>query len=327
MLFTCVALLAAAAAPPAPLDQARSEMAALRYDKAETALRAGLSADGNDRATLLALLSLTGEVKAIVGKADESTAAFKELLYLAPDTAPSASWSPKVSSRFTEAKAWLAAAAPLSVEPADPISANGQVQAVVLEVHDAALKLATQVRLNVNGTPTTVAVPADGKIVAPITPATEVKYWAELLGPAGATLLALGAPTAPLMAKAAPGVPLSLKADAAPADHSALRPYSYAVAGAGVALLAGSTSFALGASSDRSKLANAAKDANGRVTGLSQQDAFSLYSEGNSRASTAVFLGATGAAVLAAGVGLWIYSRPVAVVPTPSGVAVAGRFP
>ena len=326
MLFTCVALLVAAAAPPAPLDQARAEMAALHYDKAEEALRTGLAANGNDRATLLALLSLTGEVKAIVGKADESTAAFKELLYLAPDTAPSPSWSPKVSSRFTEAKAWLAAAAPLSVDPADPVSANGQVQAVVLQVHDAALKLATQVRLNVNGTPTTVAVSADGKVLAPIAPAAEVKYWAEVLGPSGATLLAVGAPGAPLLAHAAPGVPLSVKTEA-PADHSALRPYSYAVAGAGVALLAGSTYFALGAGSDRSKLANAATDGAGHVTGLSQQDAFALYSEGNSRASTAVFLGATGAAVLAAGVGLWIYSRPVAVVPTPSGVAVAGRFP
>ena len=326
MLIASVALLVMSAAAPAPLDQARTEVASLRYDKAEAALSSGLSAPGNDRTTLLALLELTGEVKAIVGKNDESTAAFKELLYLAPDTTPNSSWSPKVSSRFTEAKAWLAAGAPLSVEAADPMAANGQVKAVVLVIHDAALKLATQVRLNANGTSSTVPVPADGKVIAPITPGTQVKYWADVLGPSGATLISIGAPTAMLVAQAPASAPLALTAEA-PVDHSGLRPYSYAVGGAGVALLAGSAYFALGAGSDRSKLANATKDASGRVTGLSQADAFSLYSEGNSRASTAVFLGATGAAVLAAGVGLWIYSRPVAVVPTPSGVAVAGRFP
>lgn len=325
MLAATLALVLVAAPAADPnLLAARAQIAALQYDKAEASLAKVLATPRLDLAVRLEGLQLQGEVKAFVGKAEESTRAFEELLYLQPGAAPDPNWSPKVSDRFKEAQAWLQQNPPLSAEPGAPRVEHGKVVAVSLQLHDGQ-KRVKSVTVVVGTRAQSLPAPADGKLVAPVPPAPEVTWWAQLLADDGAVLARVGTPEKPIVAQA-PAPALELSA-APPAPSSGLRTAGYAVGAAGVASVIGGGIFATLASSDRSTLRGVARDGQGRITGLSQVDYASLYDRANSRATTALILGGLGAAAIAGGAALWIAGRPVTVTPTAHGAAVVGSLP
>lgn len=327
MLTAALVLAALAAAPAADpnLAKARAEIANLHYDKADAALAQTLATPKLDRATRLQALQLQGEVKAFMGKGAESTQAFEQLLYLEPSAAADPNWSPKVSDRFNEAKAWAGQHPALSAEPGPPLADKGQVKAVTLLVHDEGLHLAKSARITAAGKSAVVPVPEDGKVVAPVTPAPEVPWTAELLSADDSPLLTLGDEAKPLVSTAP--APVVMATAEAPSSNGNLRTAGYVAGGVGAACLVGSAVMASMASSDRSTLRDATRDSSGRITSLGQAQYTDLYNRSNSRMTTAAVLGGVGAVALASGVALWFYGKPVAVTPTANGAAVVGSLP
>jgi hypothetical protein len=180
------------------------------------------------------------------------------------------------------------------------------------------------VRVTAAGKSDVVPVPADGKVIAPVAPAPEVPWFAEVLDANEGVLATAGSAATPLVAQA-PAAPELSVASTGPSPN--LRTAGYAVGAAGGACLIGSAIFASMASSDRGTLRDATKDSSGRINSISQQEYTDLYNRSNTRATTAVVLGGVGVAALATGVALWIYGKPVGVAPTGNGAAVVGSLP
>jgi hypothetical protein len=337
----CVALPAAAA--PDELKRAEHLFEQLKYPAAVEALDAARAAWGNDRPTLLRIVELQAVCAGLLNHPARAARLFESLLALDPALSPREDWPPRVRTPYFEAKAWVAEHGSVSFTPSAETSGAGPPR-VSLE-HDE-LGLARRVRFHVRapGTGKWQAHDQDvqGANVAQDTTGGRLEWWAELLGERDAVLAVVASPDAPLSATSeptAPGVAPPAAPAAATVPPSALpqavvttdaepryRPGAYAAFAAGAVSLGVGAFFTGRWLDERSQLTHLTTDSSGRVTNLTQVQAFALDSSRKSDAAAADVLLGAGAALVATGFTLFWVGR-VAVTPAPGGVAVAGALP
>lgn len=317
----------ARAAPPPALLEAESALEKLQLAQAEAAAARTLDFPGLHRDAVLRALSIQGEVKALLGKNPASVAAFEQLLVLEPNFEVEKRWSPKVQSRFFEAKAQAKKRGALGLE------LNPQRKGDLLIGIDVGLKpdpshLATTLVIHIAGQPD-LDLPIDGsggtthvQLRAPL----PAQLWAELLSAKGQQFVVahdeahplkveadklpppVAVPTASLTTAPEPrtSAPAGGLDQPAPAPLS-LRPAAYAVGGTGLAALAIGSFFGIRARQDASTYAGVERNGSGQVTSLTQTEAQALVDRSAWQAPLANVLLIGGGALVATGVGLFLF--------------------
>lgn len=352
-VLAAVAIPAAARSETGALPKAEKAFADLKYADADKALDQVLAAPGNERATLLRALELSGIVSAILNQPAKARDRFRTLVSLDPDHRLPGDFPPRVTTPFAEAKTWLVSHPPLSAEGSARPKPGGA--AMVVTVKSDPLGLARKVRFTLRPKG---GLEARGEAV-PLEKgqaAAEAKgpadWWAEVLGERDAILLAVGSERAPLGAQPAPEAPPPIaKAEPKPEPKVEARPKlppppaiaeagrvaperpvstariaSYTAAGAGVAALGVGGFFGWRASDARSQIDGAARNGKGEITGLTQKQAYELDAAAQRDARIANSLFIAGGLLAAGGAALFFYDWKLAPVPTPNGVALSGRF-
>jgi hypothetical protein len=97
------------------------------------------------------------------------------------------------------------------------------------------------------------------------------------------------------------------------------------MAGGVVGLVVG-TICGLAVHSDQNQLNSATKDSQGRITSLTQKQAYSLNSSAQTNGIIADIGFVAGGLALASGAAVWVYGMEMTATPTANGVAVAGAF-
>lgn len=324
-------------------DLARAErlVDGLRYGEAVRVLEAARAQTGNDRSTLLRILELQGIVAASLGRAEQARSAFRLLVVLEPSYVLKGKYSPKVTTPFYEAKGWVTDHGSLRFEPVPAVVDNGRVELVVARVESDPLKLARDVRFHVQESPKgdfrEVVVPLQGGLARVAVKGEPVRWWAELLGERDEVLEQIGSAEKPVVdtARQEPKKPAVAAAQAPAVAPGAVvltpRSFSYVAGGGAVVALGVGVFLGIQSNQNRAMIANAEKDAQGRVIGLTQKQAYNLDAQARGQALAANILFG-GAAALAATAGvLWTMGNsqppPVAVIPGPRGIAITGVLP
>lgn len=335
--LVCAATPAAAATPPR-LEEARKLIDDLEMEAALKALDAADKTEGNDRATVVEIYTLQGIAFGTLSKEAKTRDSFRKLLMIAPEATLPNDLPPRVRTPFFEAKEWVGANGPLTVT-GDATLGEGQVKSVTLVVSKDVLRLARTARFHLratDGSKQTVDVPITGGKAEAVVGKAGVAWWAEVLSDRKGVILMVASASEPRQAgEVAPVAqgpnPLEVQTQAgAPVPGGWRRPTGFVLLGAGA--VAAGIGVALGVSSAgaRSRLTNATKDDQGRVTSITQAEAGPLEASANTQAAVANVLFGVGGALGAAGVVLVILgpsSEPtVALSPAPGGLLVTGSF-
>jgi hypothetical protein len=323
----------------APLEQARARADDLDYAGALKLLDGALEVPNNERQALLDIYELQGVCWATLGKTDKAMTAFKTLLVLDPAHTLAGAQPPRVKTPFYEAKEWAAKAGPVQLLPA-PEKRGDVVESLTVTVPKDGLNLARGVAVHavVSGEPVDArAALSDTTRSATVKiDAKGFKWWAEVTGDRGAVLLRLGTHDAPNVVEAPKDVPVAVPIAPQPQvqqQAQAPRGTGQRVAGAligGAGVAAAGVGIVLGALSvdARSQIANATKDDQGNVVGITQRKAADLDAQARSFGLAGNILMIGGGVVAATGLVVLITapSDSVAVAPAPGGVTVSGRF-
>ncbi len=327
----CLALPAFAANPS--LEKARALVEDLAFEAALKALDAADKTEGNDQATVLEILRLQGITFGTLGKDAKTRDSFRKLLMLEPGSRLPGDVPPRVSKPFAEAQEWVATNGPLTATAASSVD-DTRVKSVSVTVEKDVLRLARGVRfhLGVAGGERAVDVLLTaGKAEAPVAEAA-VSWWAELLNERGGVLLKVGSARSPRQegAVAVAVARVEASTSSGPIAGGWRRPLGFGVLGAGVVAAGVGVVLGLQATGSFSKVSGATRDAEGRVTGITQVAAAAAERDGRMQATVANTLFGVGGALAAAGVVLVIIgpsSEPtVALGPTAGGVMISGQF-
>lgn len=324
----------AAAAPPPRLEEARRLIDDLEMEAALKALDAADKTEGNDRATVLEIYTLQGIAFGTLGKEARTRDSFRKLLMLSPDATLPNDLPPRVRTPFFEAKEWVGANGPIAVT-SDATVSMGLVKSVNLVVEKDVLRLARTARFHLratDGSKQTVDVPFSGGKAETIVGKAGLAWWAEVLSDRKGVVLMVGSSSAPRRVGQLAPVPnpVELETQTGAPVAGWRRPTGFVLLGAGA--VAAGIGVGLGASSAgaRSRLANAARDDQGRVTSITQAEAGPLEASANTQAAIANVLFGVGGALGAAGVVLVIVgpatAPSVALGPAPGGMRVSGNF-
>lgn len=325
----------------ADLKRAEELAAEYKYAEARTLLQKARGAKGLDRASLLKVLELTGVVSAQLKQADKAQAAFRELLILDPGRELKGDFAPKVMTPFLEAQKQVKESGGLELD-AEVATAPGRVDSITVKVKRDPLGVGELVRFHVqsaSGAWRAVTVPlSDYQAVLP-TGGSEVYWWAELLGANETQLALLGSPTEPRAEKVKLPEPEKV-VEAAPAPtkiikiqetQSPLRPISYVLVGGALVAAGGGAYFGVRSSEAFTALDKVERDDQGRITNLTERQAYDLEKQGKEHATIANVLFISAGALAATGIVLWIVGMPketeVALAPTVGGVVLTGRLP
>lgn len=335
-LTACLLSATAALAASPKLEEARRLIDDLEMDAALKALDAADRAEGNDQATVLELWTLQGIAFGTLSKEAKTRDSFRKLLMIAPESTLPPDLPPRVKTPFFEAKDWSGTNGPTTaVGTAD--FQGGLVQVVRVSLQKDVLRLGRTARfhLNAGGTEQTVDVPfTAGKAEAPVGK-PHVRWWAEVLSERKGVLLQVASAAAPredgeaAVASSEPSVAPSVEMQA-PVSGGWRRPTGFVLLGAGA--VAAGVGAILGAQSAaaRNRITNAERDAEGRVTSITQAEAGPLEANANTQASIANVLFGVGGALGAAGVVLVIIGPSkeptVALSPAPGTLLVTGHF-
>lgn len=323
-------LLSAAPVDNPDLKKGEELFAQYKYAEARTAMTKARAARGLDRATLIRILEVIGISAGQQRQAAPAQAAFKDLLYLAPNHQFDTEFAPRVMTPYFEARGQV-------IEGGGALQFTADTERATVVVKDR-LQLGKVVRFHsrAGAAPWAVAdvVPTNGKATLPGAP-TDVSWWAELLGDNETQLALVGTEAAPQVERPPQAVAAAPTPPPAPPPEvvapvmktSALRPVSYGVLAAAAVAGGVGAYFGVTSSSAFSQLRTAARDGSGRVTSLTEKQAYELSASGRQSGTiaNALFIGAGALGVTA--VVLWFAGAPVAVAPAPNGVLVSGRFP
>ncbi len=343
MILTLVTMAVLQASSGNPrLDEARALTDDFEYAGALKALDQALAVVGNDRDTTLAIYELQGIVWGNLNKGPKARAAFTTLLTLDPDRKLSGDNPPRVRTPFFEAKEIVNKTGPIKFERLPVHKEGDQIASVGVGVTHDSVKLVRQVRFHtlVGDQSRVIEVPLTppGKAEVPAV-ATEVKWWAELMGDKGAVLMLLGAPDKPLLdtvvEPVAPPTPPPTPAaelfkpsePTAPTGPPAwLRPTGIGLAGAGLVAAGVGVYFGVTSTSARQLILKAAGDPTG--TTITQVQAKAADQRARESALIANTLMGTAAGLAALGVVFFLVGGQddVAIAPTGTGVTVSGRF-
>jgi hypothetical protein len=342
-VLSMAAANAAAPAKNAHLASAEAQVGALQYSEAAKSLAHARVDQGNDRATLIRILELTGVVEASLGHGQAANDAFSEMLYLDPTHGLSDEWGPKVKTPFYEARGWMGDHHPFSAKAVAPKLEGGKAKAVSVELGEDPLHVFSLVRVHftADGAARTADAPAaPGVVSIPAPSATKLTWWAEVVGKNAEVFGTVGDASSPQVIESAPkpapavalatpptvSAPPTVAATAGPELEPQYRPAAYGLMGGGVAALVVGAICGVMVKSDQSELNNAARNQYGQITGLTQAKAFSLNSSAEADGIVADIGFVVGGLALASGAALWFYGGQVAVAPTAGGVTVAAAF-
>ena len=317
----------------AELERAKQSLEELKFAEAGKSLDAAWLAPGNDRGVVLEILKLQAIVAATLGQQDRARALFRTLLYLAPDLElPEGDLGPKVLSLYYEARGRVSVEGALRVEPGTISRDEQKVSQLAVKVTDSQ-KLAKAVRFHsraagrswAEGVVPISEAQAQVKVGAPT-----VEWWAELLGDKDRVLARLGSAAQPIVSsRVATLVPSSAPppevAAAAPGPN--LKPAAYVTAGAGALAAIGGLVFGIRANNQRTQIEGAARDADGKVIGITREKALAVNEQLKTSATVANTLYVASAVLIGTGVVLYLASPDLAVSASPAGVALAGSFP
>lgn len=325
----------ALAAPSPQVAEARKLIDDLELEAAVKVLDAAEKTEGNERATLVEILTLQGIAWGTLGKDAKTRDAFRKLLMIAPEATLPPDQPPRVRTPFLEAREWTSSNGPLTATPGADLG-DGLVRAVKVTFDKDVLRLARSVRfhLKVEGVDQVVESPvAAGRAVAPVGKAS-ASWWAEVLSERKAVLIEIASAAKPRdewtgvtpVAAAEPTV----TTPGAVSSGGWRRPTGAVLLGAGA--VAAGVGLVLGLMSNdaRAKVANAPRDDLGRITDLTQREAAALETSARSQAIVANVLFGVGGGLAAAGVVLIVLGPSgepaLALSPAPGGVVVTGSF-
>lgn len=360
-------VLPALALGATPLESAKAQVAKLDYASARKTLKAAEAQEGYSRDELLDLLELQGVVEGSLNDAKAAKAAFLRLLVLEPGRKLKGHPAPRVTTPFFEAKGEVADKGALAVTATPPALEGFDVRGVGFAVSGDFLHWAKTVRVHVrengeawrvvDGAPPTVTVP---------TRSPRVEAWAEVLTEKRWTLALAGTEAAPVVAEAlrpppppepkpapvaaattpadaphanalvpagAPGASVHAAVPVAAGSSGALRTVGVVTMVAGALALGAGGYFAWDLSWQQDRVAHAAKDPAGNVTGLTRAEAVQLDTQTRSDAFLANAGFVAGGVLLAAGGAMALFGGPSAPAPavalTPQGavVGVSGVWP
>jgi hypothetical protein len=338
-IFALTALLLSATpalAGSPKLEEARKLIDDLEMESALKALDAADKTEGNDRATVLEIWLLQGIAFGTASKEAKTRDSFRKLLMLAPESTLPPDLPPRVKTPFFEAKEWAGTNGPTTaVATAD--FEGGLVKVVRVSMQKDVLRLGRTARfhLNTGAGEQTVDVPiAQGKAEAAVGK-PHLTWWAEVLSDRKAVLFQLGTAASPredgeavVASNDVSAVPSVEKQG--PVSGGWRRPTGFVLLGAGA--VAAGVGAILGAQSSaaRNRITNAERDADGRVTSITQAEAGPLEASANTQATVANVLFGVGGALGAAGLVLVIigpsHEPAVALSPAPGGLVVHGQF-
>lgn len=326
---------------PEKLVEARKLVDDLDMEKAIKVLIEAERADGNDRATTLEIYLLQGIAFGALGKEAKTRDSFRKLLMLDPSAKLPADQGPKVRGPFNEARTWVEQNGPLSAT-AEIRAEAGKLTLITVKVDKDVMRLARTARFHWKGElaeQTAEMTITQGTADHPVN-APALSWWVELLSDKRGVIYEIGTAAAPRK-DVAPGAKkveavAAVPGEDVPAVETRIvsggwrRPTGGVLLGAGVAAAGVGVIFGVMSSGARASLTGAAKDSEGRVTGLTQVDASALETQANTQAALANTLYAVGGALGAAGLVLVIMgpvTEPVvALSPTPGGMIVHGSF-
>lgn len=337
LLIVLAAPVTAPASAADRLGDARKLMDELKYEQALKVANAALDqAKDVDRETLVGLYELAAIASATVEKSSKAKVAFQYLLTLVPDYQLSKNLPPRTRTPFFEAKTWLEETKPIGATVTVDAD-EAQVKSLNIAVTDNALIRARAVRVSLvlpNREDTQELPLTNGAASLPVG-AKAARYTVEVLGEKGVLLVATGdaetVKPAPVVATTdAP--PVGVAAPAPDSSRGWMRPTGIAVGATGVAALAVGGVLGFLSSDARSKIANAEKNADGVVTGLTEREAAALDAQARTFALVANVLFVAGGVLAATGVGLFLFggdsadAPAVAVQLSPFGGFATVRF-
>lgn len=343
----------------AQLDKAEKALKELEYANALKALEVAKKQSGNDRATTLRILELQAITLATMGQEAKALKAFQQLLSLVPEFSLSGNHPPRVTTVLYEARGWLDLNKPLVVEALPAVKSESSVSSLKAEVSNDPLKMVKELRFRftADGKAGEIDVPVTGKSVSTPVSGAKVEWSVQALGEKKSVLLALPArleqvssppPTPPVAVaqpkkepepaprvepKKDPEPEAQISEWAEPAPPAKPMPVGRIAAiglmGGGVAVAGLGVVFGVLSGGTKALITNAEKDADGRITSLTQKEALELDARQRTEATVANVMLISGGLLAAGGVTLFVLTRDeatVALVPAPGGLLVTGNF-
>lgn len=310
MTFALVFSLALAATPAEQLAEAAQALDALDYEKALATLPATESVTGFTVEQVTALFSTRALSLASLKREDEAAEAFRQLFSVAPEWKLPEQYGPRIRTLAGMAAAEAEEKGTLAVQ-----YEGGQIK-VGKDSYGFATGFELTWRVD-GGGPTSRTFPVGVTLPPPWAGDRPVTASGRFVGLGGSTLATWGNEQEPLRF-----VPVG--APPAPSAGLKLRPLTIAGLAAGVAALAagGVAIGFLGPSTEAQRaLANATRDADGRITSLTQREAFLVEQRSASAATVSGALFVTAGVLAAGSVGLLLSER-VRATPGPGGVAL-----
>lgn len=302
-LFSVVVVVA----PAEQLLQAQQAFDALEFDKVVALAPQPPEWKGFTRSQVIQALSLRALSLASVKRDQEAAVGFRQLLSIAPEFQLPEQFGPRVRTLMLEAK---------DVTEKDRLIISFEGEAFVIS--GTAGGLAQRVVIGWGNR--LAEFPLAARVDAPWAKGTQVDAWAAVLGPGGSVLAEWGSQAAPRRV----GV---LEAPVEVAKHPA-RPLSTMsligiITGAvGVAAVGGGLYALTLAARPEQALAQATRDMQGRITSLTQRDAFALDAAANGAWQAAGGLLIAGGLAVAAGVTMFILGLSVGVGPSSVSLSV-----
>lgn len=343
-------LLTAALAANPDLEKATRLVNDLQYAEARTALESAIKRPGNDRDTLLRIYELQGIVYATLNDPAKAGKAFQALCVMDPDRKLAGDYPPRVMTPFYEARGRASDSGKLELKALPAAVGNGRVGQLAVELTSDPLKMVKKVKFHVRqdgGAWTEMNADLAGKIASIVVDAVKVEWWADGIGDRDGVFAQVGSEAQPKVdtsspASVAAGDPLT-PGPANPAGEALVTSRSSGTgmsAGriAGIGMMAGGVAvagvgviFGVLANGARSRIDNAATNAQGQVTGITQREAYQLDSQVRTNATLANVMFGVGGALAAGGLILFLVSgssssSSVSLVPAGNGVLVSGSF-
>lgn len=307
MIHATLLALSMLSAAPDGLHQATQALDDLNYDGALKLLPPEAAIQAWRREEVVEWFST--RALSLLGLKREAEAAetFRRLFSIAPEYVLPDQYGPKVLTQVAIYRADAAKSGTLSL----------RFEAGLLRVTVDATGLARQLEVSwrePNGPVKTVSLPVTDRQPAPWPRESRLDVWARLVGLEGSTLTEWGTENAPTRVE-----PLTVVVVSRPLGTWGLVGLG---AGAGALVAAGlGTGFALGSQDAERAAAGVTRDAEGRITSLTQREAFALDTRARADAGAATGLFVTAAVLAAAGVGLVVFDR-LSVVPAAGGAGL-----
>jgi hypothetical protein len=195
-------LLSSMAAASPTLDRARALVGDLKYAEAGKVLQAAEAATGNTRADLIEIYELEGIVFGSLNKAEAAQLAFARLLSLDPEHKLNGKFAPRVTTPFYEAKGKAHEMGPLTAVPGAGYAAE-KVTSLGFTLKDpASIAKKLIVTVSEDGKPwRKVTLAASQQLLVPVS-ATQLYWFAVVLGDHDAVLLEVASAAAPTLQRA-----------------------------------------------------------------------------------------------------------------------------